>query len=180
MTLHEPTVRPVQRALPAAAAAGSAAFAAQTVFQILAPPQSQPFTSPSDYAIEILFTTGLAVITVGVVLMHRWHTATPRWGRLGAVACAVTAFGTGLLTVTTTATALAGRNVLDVAFVVGLLAWVLGSVLLAVAAFRAKSVPRPLAVLIGAAVPLATLIDEPAGPVVVAVLWGAIAWHTRR
>lgn len=180
MTLHEPTIKPAQRALPATAAAGAVAFAAQTVLQILAPPQSQPFARPSDYGIEILFATGLAVITVAVVLMHRWHTATRRWGRLGAIACAVTVLGTGLLTVTTTATAAAGRNVLGVLFIVGLLVWVLGSVLLAVATYRAKAVPRPLAVLIGAAVPLATLIDEPAGPIVVAMLWGGIAWWTRR
>lgn len=158
----------------------AAAFAASTAVQIASPPQTEPFSRTSDYLIEALFLTALLAATTAVVTLHRWHRAHSgpdgsRWGRFGLVAAALAAGGTALLALAAGATLVGGGTTLGAVFVVGLAAWVLGGVLLAVAIYRAGLLPRPVAVYFGLAIVFSDLIGEPAGPVTVAVLWAAVA-----
>lgn len=163
--------RPTSRPLVAVSSVAAAAFGLLTAAQIVSPPQTDPFSRPSDYAIEALFLASLVAATIAVVLLHRRH----GWGWSGAVAAALTGVGTGLLAVVVGATLVTGRDVLGVLFLPAVTAWALGGVLLAVATFRARLLLRPVALLFGAAVPLAAVLGEPAGPVVLAVLWAAVA-----
>lgn len=149
-------------------------FGALTVVQAISPLQSDPFSRPSDYAIETLFLAGLLAVTAAAVVVHRWHAGT-RWARLGAVASGLSAVGSALLAVVVGATLLSGGDALGELFLLGFAAWTIGSILLAVAAFRARQLPRPVAVLLGAAIPLSTALGEPFGPLAVAALWAAVA-----
>lgn len=166
---------PTHRPLVAASWAAAALFAAQAVVQMASPPQSEPFSRPSDHLIEALFLAGLVAVTVAFVTLHRRHRDRPRWGRFGALAAAAGGGGTALLAVAVAATLMTGGTTLGAVFVVGLLAWVLGGILVAIAAYRAGLLPRPVAILFAVAVPLSDVIGEPAGPVAVAVLWGVVA-----
>lgn len=163
--------RPSSRPLVAVSSVAAAAFSLLTAAQIAAPPQTYPFSRLSDYAIEALFLAGLVAATIAVVLLHRRH----GWGWFGAVAAATTGAGTGLLAVVVGATLASGRDVLGMLFPRRSRHGRLVGVLLAVATFRARLLPRPVALLLGAAVPLAAVIGEPAGPAVFAVLWAAVA-----
>lgn len=178
MTIDSHT-RPTSRTLTVAAGVAAAAFGLLTAVQIASPPQTEPFSRPSDYLIESLFCASLVAGTVAVALLHRRH-RWGRWGRFGALAAVITGAGTALLAVVVGATLIHGGDALGVLFFPGLAAWALGGVLLAVATFRARLLPRPVAILFAAAVPLAGVIGEPAGPVAVAVLWGAVAYVGRR
>lgn len=172
----DPPVRP----LVVAAGATVAAFGALTAVQIASPPQTDPFSRPSDYVIEALFLAGLLAVTTAVVMLHRWHRDRSRWNWFGLVATVVSGGGTALVAIAVAATLLSGRMVLGEVFLIGALAWLVGGVLLAVAAYRAGLLPRPVAVLFGVAMPLSGVIGEPAGPVTVAVLWAVVAFTVRR
>ncbi len=161
------------------ATAAAVAFAALTVVQISAPRQTQPFTRTTDYVIEALFLAGLIATVAVTAALQRWHRGRDGWSRLGAVGAAVFGTGTTGLAVAAALTLLAGRNEVVALFGVGMLTAFTGSLILAVAAFRAALLPRPIAVLIGVHLPLAAVVGEPAGVVVMALLWGAVSVAAR-
>jgi hypothetical protein len=182
MATSGPTAaRPTTRPRPPVVASGIAgvAFSLLTAAQIGFPPQSEPFSRPTDYIIEALFLAGLVSAASVSVMLHRRHRSRGRWGRLGALGAALTGGGMGLLAVTVGATLLTGRDTLGMLFPLAFAAWALGGVLLAIAILRTRQLPRPVAVLFGAAVPLAAAIGEPVGPIALAALWISVAVTNR-
>jgi hypothetical protein len=183
MTTYSPAVttttaaRPAAwiRALPFSGAFAGLAFAAA---QGLLPEQAQPFEQPSDYLLELLFAVSL-VVGAAATLALRHLGVVPRSSRFATVAVGTGAAGQALLAVAAGATFLAGQNTLGPLFLLGLLLHLVGGVLTAIAAVRARVLPRPLAVGLGAALPVSMVLGT-WGPMVGVVLAFAVAETIRR
>lgn len=121
--------------------AGLAAGMMYTLTAILSlfAPQETVFESVTDYLIEVIFVVGLAGTLVVVASLHGLQKES--YGRLGAAGSLTTFAGYALLFVAASATALAGREVLDTVFPMGVLAILLGSILLGIMTLRARVLP---------------------------------------
>ena len=106
----------------------------------------------TDYLIETLFVLGLAgtlVTIAGLCALQRGH-----YGRTGEAGSLTAFVGHALLLSAATATALAGREVLDAVFPLGVLAVLVGLVLLGAATLQARVLLRWCRVLLIAGFPL--------------------------
>jgi len=123
-----------------------------TAVLILFAPQEVVLDSFTDYLIEVLFVLALAGTLVAIAGLHALQRG--RYERTGE-ADSLTAFiGHALLLLAATAPALAGREVLDAVFPLGVLAVLVGLVLLGAAPLRARVLPRWCGVLLIAGFPL--------------------------
>ena len=143
--------------------AGMAAGAlyALSAIQSLLAPQQRVFGSFSDYLIEIIFVLALVGTLVVIAALHAMQSG--RYGRLGAAGSFITFIGYALLFVAATATVLAGREVLDAVFPIGVLAILVGSVLLGAMTLRARVLPWWCGVLLIIGFPLTVPLDVAVG-----------------
>jgi hypothetical protein len=141
---------------------GLAGVAAGTMYALTAilslfAPQEAVFDSISDYLIEVIFVVGLAGTLIVVASLHALQKDS--YGRLGAAGSLITFTGYALLLVAAAATTLAGREVLDTVFPVGVLAILLGSILLGIMTLRARLLPWWCAVFLIVGFPLTVPLD---------------------
>ena len=119
--------------------------------------QQRGFDSFSVYLIETLFVVALAGTLVAVVGLHALQSR--RYGRLGAAGSLIAFVGYALLFVAAAATTLAGREVLDAVFPIGVLAILVGSILLGAMTLRARVLPWWCGVLLIVGFPLTVPLD---------------------
>ncbi|GID30578.1 hypothetical protein [Paractinoplanes brasiliensis] len=98
-----------------------------------------------------------------------------RTGRIGA---GLAAFGCGLLAFGTTSTNLHDRDYswFSVVAVPANASWLIGSIMLAVACFRTRALPRWLAVATGLVMPLSIVLSQAGGNLLAGAIWGAVGW----
>lgn len=151
-------------------------YALTAILSLLAP-QGMIFDSFSDYLIEIIFVVGLAGTLLAVAGLHALHGG--RYGRTGAVGSLTTFVGYALLFVAAAATTLAGREVLDAVFPIGVLAILVGSVLLGATILRARVLPWWYGMVLIVGFPLSVPLDVitgGAGGLALAVVWALVGY----
>jgi hypothetical protein len=124
-------------------------------------PEGPVFTSFSDYLIEVMFVIALLGTLVAIAGLHALQSE--RYGRLVAAGSLVAFAGHALMLVVATATVLAGGQALDALFPLGVLAALVGLVLLGTATLRARMLPRWCGVLLIAVLPLSAVFDVATG-----------------
>jgi hypothetical protein len=140
-------------------------------------PQGPVFISFSDYLIEVMFVIALLGTLVAIASLHALQRE--RYGRLGAAGFLVAFAGHALMLVAATATALAGREALEPLFPLGILAALVGLVLLWTATLRARMLPRWCGVLLIAVLPLSAVLDLAtggAGSIVLGIVWALVGY----
>ncbi len=136
----------------------------------------------SYYLLETLFCIASLGMLGGLAGFHALQAAS--YGRLGAVGFYAAFVGTALMLISTAATILAGREVLNFLFVLGFLG-TLGLVLLGVATLRARVLPQWCGVLLIAAVlgiPVYFALGNYGGAILYGLLWlalGYVLWSRR-
>lgn len=156
-----------------AAMVAGAAYAGQGVMNLLVP-QSEAFATLSDYLIEAVFIVALLATLTAIVGLHALHRG--RYGRLGTAGSLVALVGHALLLLSAAATLLLAREALGGAFVLGLLAALLGLVLLGVAILRARVLPRYCGVLLIVAFPLSIVLESYGGGVLLGITWALVGY----
>ena len=159
--------------------AGLVAGVMNALTGILSPlaPQEVVFDSFTDYLIEVLFILALAGTLITIAGLHVLQRE--RYGRTGAAGSLTAFVGHALLLVAATATALAGREVLDAVFPLGVLAALVGLVLLGATTLRARVLPRWCGVLLIIGFPLTIVFDIAtggAGGIVMGVVWASVGY----
>jgi hypothetical protein len=140
-------------------------------------PQQRVFDSFSDYLIEILFVVALAGTLVAIVGLHTLQSG--RYGRLGAAGSLIAFVGYALLFVAAAVTTLAGREALDAVFPIGVLAILVGSVLLGAMTIRARVLPWWCGVLLIVGFPLTVPLDvaiRGAGGIALGIVWALVGY----
>jgi hypothetical protein len=140
-------------------------------------PQQRVFDSFSDYLIEVIFVVALAGTLVIIAALHALQRGS--YGRLGAAGSLITFIGYALLFVAAAATALAGREVLDAVFPIGVVAILVGSVLLGAMTLRARVLPRWCGVLLIVGFPLTVPLDvavRGAGGILLGMVWVLVGY----
>ena len=132
--------------------------------------------SSTYYLLETIFCIASVGMLGGLAGLHALQAAS--YGRLGAVGFYAAFIGTALMLISTAATILAGREVLDWVFVLGFLG-TLGLVLLGVATLRARVLPQWCGVLLIVAVfgiPVYFALGNYGGAILYGLLWLALGY----
>ncbi|WP_182874240.1 hypothetical protein [Microbispora sp. H10670] len=161
---------------PAAAPAAAAAAALTLGVTQILHAQTVPFASPADYVIEGAYALYLMAAVAAVLALRRVHRPAEGWGRVGDAGALLYGLGHALVAVPVTTTFLLGHDAPDplgALFVPGIALWMAGLVLLAIACFRHGPVPRPVAAVLPATLPL-TMALGAAGPLVEALTWAVL------
>jgi hypothetical protein len=151
-------------------------LALTAVLSLLAP-QERVFDTFNDYLIEVIFVLGLAGTLVAIVGLHALHSRS--YGVMGAVGSFIAFIGYALLLVAAAVTTLLGREALDAVFPMGVLAILVGSVLLGAMILRARVLPWWCGVLLIVGFPLSAplnVITGGAGGLALAVAWGVVGY----
>jgi len=136
----------------------------------------------SYYLLETLFCAATVGILGGLASLHALQVAS--YGRLGVIGFYAAFIGTALLLISTAATIIAGREVLNFLFVLGFLG-TLGLVPLGVATLRARVLPRWCGVLLIVAVmgiPVYFALGNYGGAILYGLVWlglGYTLWLER-
>jgi hypothetical protein len=179
MSAPSVTARPAVSTPVAAVAAPLVTVAVGLVLGVTQLLHSQvvPFESMGDYVIEGSYALYLLSAIVSVFTLARAHAGLPGWGRLGTIGAVLYGLGHALVSIPVTATfvlADSPAQSLNMLFMPGIAIWLVSLILLAVATFRARLIPRALAVALPATLPLMMAVGD-AGPLIEAVLWTVIA-----
>lgn len=144
----------------------------------LVSPQEPIFLSFSDYLIELLFVVAWLGTLATIVGLHVSQSGS--YGQLGAAGSLTAAIGYALLFVISVVNVFAGGEVLvlGIVFLVGLLAALVGLVLLGAATLRARVLPSWCGVLLIAVLPLAMVVNviANAGGIVQGVVWALVGF----
>ncbi|MFF4777819.1 hypothetical protein ACFY05_33835 [Microtetraspora fusca] len=155
----------------------AAALTAVTLWvtQTVAGRQHIPFTTLADYLMEAAFALTLATGVLAVVALRAAHAAVPGWGRLGDVGAVLYGLGQALVLVSATVTLVTAEELPlpQALFLPGLVLWAAGTALVAVAAYRAGVLPRPVSVLLPASFVLMLVLGD-AGSLAPAATWAVI------
>ena len=156
-----------------AAIVGGVAYVVQGIVSLFVR-QEVPFTSFSDYLIEILYILGLAGTLAGIGGLH--YLLRERYGQFGAASSVVAFVGFGLLFVASVSVALTGRDVLPGFFVVGFLTALVGAALLGTAILRrlVLSFWHGVLFIVGNLVGLAAI--QIGGAILLGVIWGMVGY----
>ncbi|MFC0527521.1 hypothetical protein [Phytohabitans kaempferiae] len=162
----------IPRGVAATALAGTALAAVAGAIQAVRPTDTDPLIDGGEHVLLALFAAALVLWMPGYLTLGRAIGGPARAGSWMAVA------GTALLAFAMTATNLNGEDYSwfpALALPANAL-WAIGSILLAVVAYRRRALPRPLAL----ALPLIWVgsipLSQLGGSLVAAAIWGAIAW----
>jgi hypothetical protein len=154
----------------------TAAAAALGVTQLATGHQNIPFTTFADYLIEGSYALYLVAAVFAVLDLRAAHAGPGGWGRLGDIGAGLYSLGHALLAVPVVVTFARGDNppeALFTLFTPGLVGWLLGLMLMAIGMFKAKRMPRALAVVLPATLPLTLALGDP-GVLVEAVTWAVL------
>lgn len=137
-------------------------------------PQSDVFVSLFDYLIEFVFAVAWLGTLGAIASLH----AAQRegHGQLGTAGSATAFVGYVLLFVVSVANILAGREVLGIVVLLGLLGVLVGLILLGIAILRTRSLPRWCGVLLIVVIPLTAILNLTinAGGIVQGLVWALI------
>lgn len=154
-----------------AAATGGTGLAVAGVLVLTQGPFKGELATTAEYATDVAFAVALVGLAVGLLALAPRIDA-PRHAVRAAVA------GQALILVGVLAGLASGRDVawFEVIAGPGLLLWLVGTAWMGVRAYRARRLPRAVAVLLALTVPLAVLpFGEVGGGVVIGALWIWIA-----
>ena len=140
-------------------------------------PQKPVFVSFFDYLIEVIFVVALLGTLVTIASLHVLHQDS-YYGRLGSAGSLTAFVGTTLLLVATVATTLAGREALGTVSFIGILATLVGLLLLGDSVLRAQVLPSWCGVLLIAGFPLSVILDVLAsvGGELLGVVWTLVGY----
>jgi hypothetical protein len=112
-------------------------------------PQTEIFSSTSDYILEVVFIVALLATIVALIGLHAF--SRNRYGKAGMAGFWLTVIGTGLMAVSAVATLFAGQNSLGLFFICGMVLAMVGYITLGIMMMRTKFLPLwiGLALLIG-------------------------------
>ncbi len=134
----------------------------------------ETFGLPSSYLIEVLTGLALAGMLVGLLGLHARQT--PSYGLLGTVGFLAALVGTALVLANVLLIRTAERNLLDLLLLLGLLGMLLGFVLLGIATLRARVLPQWAGVALILVLPVATLLGDYGGGLVLGIVWLALGY----
>ena len=185
MTISSSSTRGVDRDLTStpprharlAPLATGATWLVFSLAQGVLPEQAQPFVQVSDYVLEAMFAAAL-LLSAAATWMLPALGLVDRSGRFGRTAVRTHTLGLVLVGVAAAHTLGLGRDALGPVFLAGLLLTLVGGALLAITTARAGALPKPVALGFAAAMPLSMAIGT-WGPLVLAVLWSAVAVTAR-
>jgi hypothetical protein len=155
---------------------GGVLYALSGIMSLLAP-QEEAFDSFTDYLIEVLFVLALVGTLMAIAGLHILQRE--RYGRLGAAGSLTAFVGHALLLVAAAATTLAGREALDMVFLLGSLAALVGLVLLGATTLRARVLPWWCGVLLIVGLPLSVVLDVTArgsGGILLGMVWALVGY----
>jgi hypothetical protein len=159
-----------------AALIGGVPYALTGIMSLLAP-QEEAFDSFTDYLIEVLFVLALVGTLMAIAGLHILQRG--RYGHLGAAGSLTAFVGHALLLVAAAVTTLAGREALDMVFLLGSLAALVGLVLLGATTLRARVLPWWCGVLLIVGLPLSVVLDVTArgsGGILLGMVWALVGY----
>ena len=127
--------------------------------------------------VETLFCLALLGMIGGLVGLHTRQA--PRYGWLGTIGVVMAAIGLILMLVSTLATLLLGREVLNVVFVPGMVGALVGVALVGIATLQAHVLPRWYGVLLLASIigfPMYFIMGDVGGGIVQGLIWLALGY----
>jgi hypothetical protein len=146
------------------------------ILSLLAP-QQRVFDSFSDYLQEVIFAVAVAGTLGAIAGLHALQSG--RYGRLGAAGSLLAFIGYALFFVRTAVTILVGAQAAVRISTVGVLAVLIGSVLLGAMTLRARVLPWWCGVLLIVGFPLSLASEvafSAAGGIVLGIVWGLIGY----
>jgi hypothetical protein len=143
------------------------------VAQLASPGQTDPFSGPSDYLIQVLRALSLLLTLAGFVALRFLFRAGGYRGVRGWTGFRAAVLGQGAMLASAVASLIAGAPALGFLSVAGNLLLLVGLALLSVAIHRAELLPDWSAYLVGA---LAMGVFGEVGVVVVGLVWIALAY----
>jgi hypothetical protein len=141
-------------------------------------PQTEVFSSTSDYILEVVFIIALICTLIALIGLRGF--LGNRAGTVGTLGFWLTPAGTILMTISAMATLLAGQNSLGLAFLGGMLLAIVGYPLLGVAFLRTETFPRLYAAALIAAFPLSVFLSTRGGGVLFGLAWLATGYSLLR
>ena len=155
-----------------AAIAGGVASAVAGAMQAVRTDDGNPIVGASEHVILALIAAALVLWMPGYLALGR---ASGRLGRIGGITAVV---GTGLLALGMTSTNLHDQDYswFPVVAAPANLAWLVGSVLLAVATFRTGALPRTLAVCLPLIWLTSIILSQAGGNLLAGAGWAVIGW----
>lgn len=154
--------------------AGVAWIASSVVDLTSAGQGAETFGLPSFYLIEGLIGLALAGTLVGLLGLHARQTTDYRV--LGTAGFLVALAGTVLVLANVLLIRAAGRDLLDVLLVLGLLGMLFGFVLLGIATLREGVLPRWCGVALIFVLPVSALLGDFGGGLVFGLVWLALGY----
>ncbi len=135
---------------------------------------SETFGLPSFYLIEGLTGLALAGMLVGLLGLHARQDA--NYGVLGTVGFLAALVGTALVLANVLLIRAAGRDLLDLLLLLGLLGMLFGFVLLGIATLRAGVLPQWCGVALILVLPISALLGDFGGGLVFGLVWLALGY----
>lgn len=155
-----------------AAVIGGAASAVAGAIQAVRTDTGNPVVNQAEHAVLSLVAAALLLWIPGYLAIGRVS------GRLGRAGGVLAALGAGVLALGMTSTNLHDRDYdwFPMIAAPANLAWLVGSVLLAVAAYRRRSLPRTLAVALPVVWLTSIILSQLGGNLIAGAVWAVIGW----
>jgi hypothetical protein len=167
------TARSGRLAAGYAAVAGGIASVVAGAIQAVRVDDGNPVVGASEHVLLTLFALALLLWIPGYLALGRGT-----GGRVGRIGGHLAAAGCGLLAVGATSTNLHDQ---DYAWFVAVAipanaAWLFGSIMLAVATYRARTLPRPLAVGVAFVWVTSIILSQAGGNLLAGLIWAVVGW----
>jgi len=137
-------------------------------------PQTEVFSSTSDYVLEVVFIIALIATIFGLTGLHSFMQS--RYGNAGTVGFWLAQVGTALIMVSALVTFLAGQNSLGPVFLGGMLLALLGYIILGIAALRTKAFPLFVGLALIFGFPLSLFLNTLGGGILFGLTWLGVGY----
>jgi hypothetical protein len=144
------------------------------VFFLVSEQRGDNYRFPTDYVVEGLFAVALALTAVALVGFH--VALSERYGRLGMVAVVLAVAGHVAMATSATVSTIAGADTIDILIPLGFLGAMIGAIILGIASWRARALPRWNSILLVIAYPATITLGDNGGLIVLGLVWGAIGY----
>ena len=137
-------------------------------------PQTEVFSSTSDYLLEVIFIVALVSTLIALIGLHSFMQN--RYGDAGPIGFWLASVGTALMVFSAVLTFLAGQNSLGPVFLGGILLALLGYIILGITALRTRTLPLlgGLALIFG--FPLSIFLSTLGGGILFGLTWLGIGY----